>query len=74
MVKAYLRAGQRFRDTHPDVKTAHEYDDVYMWFTRDVFFETQDKWEQHRNMGLFPDMEFDYKEFLERTFGIDLTL
>lgn len=74
MVKSYLRAGQKFRDTHPDVKTVHEYEDVYMWFTRDVFFESQDKWEQHRNKGLFPDMEFDYKAFLEGYFGIDLTL
>lgn len=74
MVKAYLRAGQKFRDTHPDAKTFHEYDDVYMWFTRDVFFDSQDKWEQHRNLGLFPNMEFDYKAFLEDQFGIDLTI
>lgn len=73
MVKAYLRAGQKFRDTHPDVKTAHEYADVYEWFVRDVFFETQDKWEKHKAKGLF-DMTVDYKAFLEKKFGIDLTL
>ena len=69
MVKAYIRAGQKFRDTHPETKTAKMYDNVYQWFVRYVFFERQWKWEQSRN-GLFG--EIDYKQFLEQYFNIEL--
>ena len=67
MVKAYIRAGQKFRDTHPETKTAKMYSDVYEWFVRDVFFERQWKFEQHKRdvFGIT-----SYKEFLEEYFNI----
>ena len=68
MVKAYLRAGQRFRDTHPDVETIRMYGDVYEWFVRDVFFETQVQWEEYKRVN--PDA--DYKRLLEERFKIEL--
>ncbi len=69
MVKAYIRAGQKFRDTHPDNKTTKMYANVYEWFCRDVFFERQWMWEDSRG-GMFG--EVDCKAFLESKFGIQL--
>jgi len=67
MVKAYIRAGQKYLDTHPDSKTASTYASVYEWFVRDVFYEKQAKWEQSKQ-GMFG--ETDYKKFLEDYFKI----
>ena len=71
MVKAYLRAGQKYRDTHPDVKTVKRYDDVYEWFTRDLFYSREEDWQRVSNTMFGKP---DYKAFLEEQFGIDLTL
>ena len=70
MVKAYLRAGQKYRDRHPDVKTTHNYRDVYEWFTREIFFEKQSSWENHCTVSQFAPP--NYKLFIERYFGIEL--
>lgn len=69
MVKAYIRAGKQFRETHPDTKTTKMYNDVYEWFVRDIFFERQWKFEQHKR-DLFGIT--NYKEFLEQYFNITL--
>ena len=69
MVKAYIRAGQKYRDTHPDTKAVKMYDNVYDWFVRDVFYEKQSDWEQSRQ-GMFEPM--DSKAFLEEKFNIKL--
>ncbi|MBQ8713060.1 MAG: phosphoadenosine phosphosulfate reductase family protein [Prevotella sp.] len=53
MVKGYVRAAQRFRDTHPKVKTVLKYADVYEWFTREIFFERQNAWEDHKTVTQF---------------------
>lgn len=71
MAKAYLRAGQKFRDTHPDSYCVRNYDDVYEWFTRDVFYPRKKDWERVNNT-IFDKP--NYKAFLESQFGIDLTL
>ncbi|MBR5314702.1 MAG: phosphoadenosine phosphosulfate reductase family protein [Clostridia bacterium] len=68
MVKAYLRAGQRFVDTHP--KVLEKYPDVYALFVRDVFYpDIPKKWEE-LNSGLFEKP--DYKKFIEDYFNIKL--
>lgn len=71
IAKAYLRAGQRFMDTHPDSKACQRYDNVYEWFTRDVFYSSNADWNKV-STGLFGKP--DFKKFLEDKFGIDLTL
>lgn len=71
MVKFYLRNGEIFRKTHPDAAQTKKYDSVYEWFVRDVFYNDQQKWEQSNN-GLFGKP--DYKVFLEKEFGLDLTI
>ena len=44
---------------------------MYEWFARDVFFPREKDW-QKANVSLFGKP--DWKDFLEREFGIDLTL
>lgn len=68
MVRAYCRAAQTYRDRHPDGKTVAKYADVYEWFTREVFFEKQKAWEDHKRVTKFTPPH--YREFLERYFGI----
>lgn len=53
MVRAYLHAAQKFRNAHPDVDTVKKYADVYEWFTREVFFERQAYWEDHKTVTQF---------------------
>lgn len=73
-VKAYIRAGKKFYDTHPDTEVGKRYSNVYEWFTRDVLFVNEKKWEEHKmSFLLFPE-EYDYKSFLEKKYGIDLTI
>ena len=67
MVKAYLRAGQKFRDLHPQAKSTNLYANVYEWFYRDVFCYSQSEFEQTK-VGLFGIP--DYKEYLENFFNI----
>ena len=69
MVKAYIRAGQKFRDTHPDAKSIKTHPTVYQQFVRDVFFERQRKFEDFEH-SMFSNI--DYKQFLMDYFGIDL--
>lgn len=71
IAKAYLRAGQQFRETHPESKACQIYDNVYEWFTRDVFYSSDADWNKV-STGLFGKP--DFKKFLEDKFGIDLTL
>lgn len=72
MVRLYLRGIQRYIDTHPNSKMAQTYD-CYQAFAHDVFFNEKGQWKKLNCEGLF-DFIPDYKEFLERQFGIDLTL
>ena len=71
MVKAYIRAGQKFRDTHPYAKSIKTHPTVYQQFVRDVFFERQKAFEEHTSVGLFAE-HIDYKQFLMDYFGIHL--
>lgn len=64
MVKAYIRAAQKFLDTHPKNK---KYADVYEWFARDVFYQSTDEFNA-ANAGLFAKP--DYKAMLEKIFNI----
>lgn len=70
MVRAYIRAGQKFRETHPDVESIGMYSDVYEWFVRDVFYESQSEWERSKQ-SLF-DGRPDYRQMLMDYFHIDL--
>ena len=56
MVKAYIRAGQKYLDAHKDGKTyaAHN-GDVYAWFVHDLFYSRDaNKWKQLNERSLLP--------------------
>lgn len=53
MVRAYIRNAQKYRETHPQGKTVLKYADVYEWFTREIFFEKQKVWEDHKRVTQF---------------------
>lgn len=71
IAKAYLRAGQKFMDSHPKCKAREKYENVYEWFTRDIFFSRNEEWEAV-SKSFFGKPNF--KKFLEDKFGTDLTL
>lgn len=67
MVKAYIRAGQKFLDSHPSAKSNSLYANAYEWFYRDVFLQNSQEWKD-LNSGLFGKPS--YKDFLENKFMI----
>lgn len=69
MVKAYIRAGQQYRDTHPDAVFTKNYDNIYDAFVRFLFYENDRDFEQN-NIGLFG--KTDYKKCIENYFKIKL--
>ena len=69
MVRAYIRAGQKFRENHPDAKSIQTHPTIYQQFVRDLFFERQNAFEEATG-GMFGDV--DYKKFLEDYFNIKL--
>ena len=67
MVNLYLRGGKRYMETHPDM----QYSNVYEWFVRDVFCETQGDYERIFKGRLFAD-SVDCKKFLADYFNIKI--
>ena len=67
MVKAYIRAGQRFRDTHPDAAFTRKYEDIYDAFVRFLFFDRDYDFQQQKE-GLFGIN--DNKQFLIDFFDV----
>lgn len=69
LVKAYIRAGQKFLDTHPQSKTCILYENAYDYFVRNLFYDSQDEWVLSRT-GFFEPQSS--KQFLEDYFKITL--
>ena len=69
MVKAYLRAAQKFLDAHPNSKTAKKYANAYEYFASDVLFPSISEWDDANN-GLFGKP--NYKELIQKTFNVKL--
>lgn len=70
MVKAYIRAGKKFLEEHPDSKPAKEYADVYAWFVRDLFYwrKSNEEWNAMNESPILPPPV--YKDFLQNYFKI----
>lgn len=69
IVKAYIKAQQAFRDTHPTSKNSKRYPTVYDWFLREAFFERQKNYEDYCN-SLFEKP--NAKAYIEDYFNIKL--
>lgn len=71
MVRLYIQAAQTFLDNHPASKSRKRFDNAYEWLVRDLFYDSQEKWEASHK-GLFPPPPTAYKDFLENYFSIKL--
>lgn len=69
LVKAWCRAGQKWMDNHPNVKTNKKFGNVYRLFTFHVFFKSYQDFIEGTS-GFFGNV--DCKEFLENYFKIKL--
>lgn len=68
MVKAYIRAGKKYLETHNN-KTTKRYHDVYEWFVYYLFYSDNPKeWVAINESTFLPPP--NYKEFLENYFNI----
>lgn len=69
LVRAYIRAGKKYMETHPDTVISKKYPDAYAYFYRNVFCISQGDYDRFAD-GLFGKP--DYKKALEDYFGIEL--
>ena len=72
MIRAYCRAAQKHRETHPSTVAAKKFTNVYQLFFRNIFFDTNEKWEQwlaDNETSLFGIR--DYRQFLMDYFKAD---
>lgn len=71
MVLAYIKAGKKYMDSHPQSEIMEKYGDSYAYFYRNVFFVSEESFRRFDN-SLFGKP--DYKQLLEDFFKIDLTI
>ena len=69
MVKAYIRFGKRWWDSHPNANSRNKFDNIYDLFFQNVFCDTYAEY-QKKVGGLFGKL--DTKQYLEEYFKIDL--
>ena len=73
MVRFWCRYGQRYLDTHPDVKVHEHFTDVYEWFVCNLFCRSIEEFRaRFIDCGLFGG-RVDCKRYLEDYFGVDLS-
>ena len=72
LVKAWIRAGQDYLDTHPHVAANKKFNNAYEMFVHNVFFHTYDEFRLATRGGLFESEIPDCKVFLENYFKIKL--
>ena len=68
MIKFYIRNGEIYLKSKPDIKVAKLFNNAYEWLCMQLFTETMYDFEL-RFKGLFP---VDCKEFLENYFNVKL--
>ena len=68
-LKAYLRAGKKWWDSHPNIASVRNFRTVYDLFVHNVFYDSYADFCVAKS-GMFG--ELDCKKFLEDYFGIEL--
>lgn len=71
MVKAYIRAGSKYRYNHEMIKNRRYFRDIYEWFTCYLFCESIAEFRERFGKNLFDD-GIECKQFLELYFNITL--
>lgn len=72
LVKAWIKAGQEYLDTHQHVGAHKKFNNAYEMFVHNVFFHTYEDFRLATRGGLFESEIPDCKEFLENYFKIKL--
>lgn len=70
MLKAWLKAGEVWWNTHPNVKSRKKFKNIYELFVHNVFFKTYEDFENAMTDKIIG--EIDCKAFLENYFKVKL--
>lgn len=73
LLKQWIKSGAEYYEKHPKQLKWFE-GGIYGKMYCDLFYEKYNKYMEHLNDNLFPDMRIDPKQYLEEYFGIDLTI
>lgn len=71
LVRAWLRAGKKWWDNHPNIASHKKFSDIYELFVSIIFFDSYEKSMLAISGGLFND-RIDCKKWLEDYFKITL--
>lgn len=71
LVRAWLRAGQKWWESHPNLKSKEKFSDIYELFVSIVFFDSYEKSMLAISGGVFND-RIDCKKWIEDYFKIKL--
>lgn len=71
LVRAWLRAGQKWWDSHPNIRSKENFSDIYELFVSSIFFDSYEKSMLAIRWGVFND-RIDCKKWLEDYFKIKL--
>lgn len=72
MLRGYLKALRKYRETHAHTKTVMKYRDEYEWLYREIFFRCEEDWMSELMKGACGGARPDYKKNLEDYFNITL--
>ena len=73
MLKAWIRAGKKYLDTHPNSSAKKKFGDAYGMAFHNLFTHSYEEYVGLTD-GLLPDANIDPKTYMEEYFGIELTL
>ena len=74
LLKAIIKASQKYLDTHPQAPSRSKFGNCYNMAYHNLFCKTYEDYEAATTGGLFPENALETKSFLEDYFGIDLTI
>lgn len=72
LVKLWLKAGQKWWDTHPSANSHRKFNNVYELFIYNVFCDSYEEFRIAVDGGLFEENTIDCKEYIEKRFNIKL--
>ena len=71
LVRAWLNAGKKWWDSHPNINSRKKFSDIYELFVSNIFFNSYEDFLLSIKGGIF-DEPIDCKNWLEDYFSIKL--
>lgn len=72
LVKLWIKAGQKWWDSHPNASSHQKFNDIYELFVHNVFYRTYEEFRNAVDGGLFKEYTINCKEYIEKQFNIKL--